>query len=85
MRKGSVSLTHGHMDYDDEFEFIPVDNEVWDDDDDDENDDDDDDEHPCVNCSSNDSCDAWDAGFCCILCHYYNEDPDCTSCDITDI
>ena len=63
MRKGSVSLIHGHIDYDDEFESIPANNEVWDDEDDDEDDDEEDDDeedddHPCVNCSSNDLCDA---------------------------
>lgn len=38
---------------------------------------------PCDSCEY--PCDGWDARCCCVLCHYYNEDPDCTDCDPWDI
>lgn len=40
---------------------------------------------PCDTCYSKDLCDGWEAQFCCTLCHYYNDDPDCSSCDPSDI
>lgn len=46
-----------------------------------------DDDSPCNDCPFFDSCDTWDAQFCCTLCQYYgggNED-DCDNCDKFDI
>lgn len=46
-----------------------------------------DDDSPCNDCPFFDSCDAWEAEFCCTLCEYYgsgNED-DCDNCDKFDI
>ena len=40
---------------------------------------------PCDSCPSQDSCDGWEARWCCRLCLWYNEDPDCDSCDPMDI
>ena len=45
----------------------------------------DDDPCPCDSCSSQDSCDGWEARYCCRLCRWYNEDPDCENCDTMDI
>ena len=42
-------------------------------------------EYPCDTCSVADSCDMWEAKYCCDLCHYYSEDPDCENCDPSDI
>ena len=44
-----------------------------------------DDPYPCDSCSSQDSCDGWEARYCCRLCRWYNEDPDCEDCDTMDI
>ena len=44
----------------------------------------DDDPHPCYTCSSRDSCDGWDAQFCCKLCHWIGT-TDCDNCDPMDI
>ena len=44
-----------------------------------------DDEYPCDNCAMQDTCDGWDARFCCVLCRYNNDDPDCSNCDPMDI
>lgn len=41
--------------------------------------------HPCDTCSSRDLCDGWEAQFCCTLCHYYDDYPDCEHCDPMDI
>lgn len=41
--------------------------------------------HPCNTCSKADYCDGWDAQFCCTLCYYYSDDPDCENCDPMDI
>ncbi len=70
----NVSLIDGHIDDCEDFNDF-----------DDYEEDDEDDDHPCVNCSSRDSCDCWDSQFCCTLCHYYNDNPDCSSCDPSDI
>ena len=43
------------------------------------------DSSPCTTCSRYDSCDSWEAQFCCTLCCYYNDEPDCESCDPMDI
>lgn len=43
------------------------------------------DNYPCSTCASKDSCDGWEAEFCCTLCHYYNDEPDCEKCDPMDI
>ena len=44
-----------------------------------------DDEYPCNDCSQQDYCDGWEAQFCCKLCHYYSDEPDCENCDPMDI
>ena len=45
-----------------------------------------DDGYPCDTCSSRDSCDGWEAKFCCELCNYlYDGNPDCEDCDPMDI
>ena len=41
--------------------------------------------HPCDICDRKDSCDTWEAKFCCALCYYYSDEPDCDNCDPTDI
>ena len=38
---------------------------------------------PCDSCEY--PCDGLDARYCCTLCHYYNDDHDCTDCDPWDI
>lgn len=43
------------------------------------------DSYPCDSCANKDNCDGWEARFCCRLCYYYNDDPDCDSCDPWDI
>ena len=43
------------------------------------------DDYPCNTCASKDSCDGWEAQFCCTLCRYYNDEPDCENCDPMDI
>lgn len=40
------------------------------------------DDYPCNHCEQ--KCDAWDARFCCTLCHY-NGNEDCENCDPWDI
>lgn len=40
------------------------------------------DDYPCNNCDQ--TCDHWDARFCCTLCHY-NGLEDCDNCDPRDI
>lgn len=42
-------------------------------------------DYPCDSCDWADACDAWEARFCCTLCHYLDEDPDCSDCDSMDI
>ncbi len=39
----------------------------------------------CDTCCHRDFCDGWEARFCCTLCHYYSDDPDCENCDPMDI
>ena len=41
--------------------------------------------YPCESCDKYDNCDPWEAGYCCALCHYHNENPDCENCDPWDI
>ena len=43
------------------------------------------DDHPCNTCDLKDSCDGWEAQFCCTLCYYYSDNPDCENCDPMDI
>ena len=43
------------------------------------------DDCPCDNCSQHDSCDGWEAQFCCTLCRWQFGDPDCDNCDPWDI
>ena len=40
---------------------------------------------PCDDCAERDWCDGWEAQFCCTLCRWRNEDPDCEDCDPWDI
>ena len=42
-------------------------------------------DYPCDNCANKDTCDHWDAQFCCTLCYYYSDEPDCENCDPMDI
>lgn len=47
-----------------------------------------DNEYPCNSCPSSDTCDGWEAQFCCTLCHYLYDDedgPPCDTCDPMDI
>ena len=48
-------------------------------------DEDDPDPCPCDSCSCQDSCDGWEARYCCALCRWYQNDPDCDNCDPRDI
>ena len=44
------------------------------------------DEYPCDACDYKDSCDGWDAQFCCTLCMYlYGDNTPCNTCDPMDI
>ena len=43
------------------------------------------DDCPCNTCGMQDTCDGWEARFCCMRCRYFNEDPDCSNCDPMDI
>lgn len=43
-----------------------------------------DEDYPCDNCSSADTCDGWEAKFCCELCEYLGGG-DCDDCDSMDI
>lgn len=43
-----------------------------------------DDDYPCETCPSKDTCDGWEAQFCCTLCEYYGGG-DCENCDPMDI
>lgn len=40
-------------------------------------------DYPCDNCDR--ECDGWDMQYCCTLCFYNNEHPDCENCDPWDI
>ena len=43
-------------------------------------------DHPCDNCSQKETCDGWEAAYCCTLCMYeYDGDPPCEYCDPMDI
>ena len=42
-------------------------------------------EHPCHDCPQAEYCDGWEATYCCTLCLYYNDEPDCENCDPMDI
>lgn len=44
-----------------------------------------DDDCPCNTCATQDTCDGWEARFCCRLCYYLNGEPDCENCDPMDI
>lgn len=54
--------------------------EIFDDDDDEE-----DSDYPCDTCASKDGCDGWEARFCCKMCYYFSDEPDCENCDPMDI
>lgn len=41
-------------------------------------------DYPCDNCLMAESCDHWEAMFCCELCHYTGSD-DCDNCNPMDI
>lgn len=41
--------------------------------------------YPCDDCTDKYRCDGWEAQFCCTLCHFFDECPDCESCDPMDI
>lgn len=43
------------------------------------------DEDPCTSCAWEDSCDVWEAQFCCARCRFLFDDPDCENCDPWDI
>ena len=43
------------------------------------------DDYPRETCASRDSCDPLEATYCCTLCRWQNEEPDCGSCDPWDI
>lgn len=43
-----------------------------------------DEECPCETCSNKESCDGWDAAYCCILCDWLGGG-DCENCDPWDI
>lgn len=43
------------------------------------------DNYPCDTCADRDHCDGWDAQFCCTLCMWGNDEPDCENCDPMDI
>lgn len=41
---------------------------------------------PCETCPERDSCDGWEAQFCCTLCRYqYGDNPPCDICNPWDI
>lgn len=40
---------------------------------------------PCDSCPSVDSCDGWEARFCCTYCYWMNEYPNCEDCNSLDI
>lgn len=42
------------------------------------------DDYPCDKCHSRDTCDGWEAQFCCTLCEYHGG-VDCENCDPMDI
>ena len=42
-----------------------------------------DDEYPCDSCDLH--CDYWEAKYCCTLCHWYSDNPDCEDCNPMDI
>lgn len=44
-----------------------------------------DEDYPCDGCPSEDTCDGWEYKYCCTLCRYYTEDPNCEDCDPMDI
>ena len=43
------------------------------------------DQCPCDDCPDYDSCDGWEAQFCCTLCRWQCENPDCNNCNPWDI
>ena len=45
----------------------------------------DDSECPCDTCGMQDSCDGWEARYCCTLCHWQCDEPDCENCNSWDI
>lgn len=40
---------------------------------------------PCDDCLDYDHCDGWEARFCCSICRWQCEEPDCESCNPWDI
>jgi hypothetical protein len=43
------------------------------------------DNYPCDDCPTKDSCDGWEAQFCCTLCRWFGDNPPCEECDPMDI
>ena len=43
------------------------------------------DNYPCDTCPSAEHCDGWEANFCCTLCMWRCDEPDCEHCDPMDI
>ena len=41
------------------------------------------DDYPCDTCDM--VCDSWEARYCCTLCLYYDDHPDCEDCDPWEI
>ena len=39
--------------------------------------------YPCDSCDL--PCDSWEAKYCCTLCHWYSDNPDCEDCNPWDI
>lgn len=39
--------------------------------------------YPCDTCDLH--CDYWEAKYCCTLCHWYDDNPDCEDCNPWDI
>ena len=43
-------------------------------------------DYPCRKCEEvGIYCDEWDSRYCCTLCYYYDDDPDCELCDPWEI
>ena len=64
-------------------DICPIDEYL--DDEEDQSFDDVDSDYPCDSCSDREFCDGWEARYCCTLCHWYSDEPDCDDCDPWDI
>lgn len=40
---------------------------------------------PCDDCIDRDMCDGWEARYCCTLCRWLYDYPDCSDCDPAEI